>query len=239
MTLVVAASLWSTPPALLADEAVRLAAAGLRRWHWDVSDGVFAAPGGFDPDTVCRLSRLTGLPGEAHLMVSDPLAEIDAWTAVCDTVIVHVEAAGWATAVSRIRAAGRRAGVAISPSTPLSALDDLPPDVAVLVMSITPGQAGSTFLPSTLSRLDALAGDGGADADDGRDVVGGGAGRRALGVDGGVTLDHAHDCATHGATWVVSGSALCGAADPASWLETASAAPVGASDDARVVERRR
>ncbi|WP_273652236.1 ribulose-phosphate 3-epimerase [Cellulomonas fimi] len=227
MTLVVAASLWSTPPALLADEAVRLAAAGLTRWHWDVSDGVFAAPGGFDPDTACRLSHLTGLPGEAHLMVSDPLAEIDAWTAVCDTVIVHVEAAGWARAVSRIRSAGRRAGVAISPSTPLSALDDLPPDVAVLVMSITPGQAGSTFLPSTLSRLDALAGGRDADAGGGVAAVGRGAGRRALGVDGGVTLDHAHDCAAHDATWVVSGSALCGAPDPASWLETASAAPVG------------
>lgn len=208
MTLVVAASLWSTPPDRLADEAVRLAAAGLTRWHWDVSDGVFAAPGGFDPDTVSRLSHLTGLPGEAHLMVCDPLAEIDAWTAVCDTVIVHVEAAGWATAVSRIRAAGRRAGVAISPSTPLSTLDDLPPDVAVLVMSITPGQAGSTFLPSTLSRLDAL---------------GSRAGAGGLGVDGGMTLDHAHDCAAHRATWVVSGSALCGAPDPAAWLERASA----------------
>ncbi|QHT54654.1 hypothetical protein GXP71_00085 [Cellulomonas sp. H30R-01] len=210
MTLVVAASLWSTPPDRLAGEAVRLAAAGLTRWHWDVSDGVFAAPGGFDPDTVSRLSHLTGLPGEAHLMVCDPLAEVDAWTAVCDTVIVHVEATGWATAVSRVRSAGRRAGVAISPSTPLSALDDLPPDVAVLVMSITPGQAGSTFQPSTLSRLDAL---------------GGRAGGGGLGVDGGVTLDHAHDCAAHGATWVVSGSALCGASDPETWLTRARSAP--------------
>ena len=58
MSLTVAASLWSTPKDRLDSEALRLAAAGLRRWHWDVSDGVLAAPGGFDVDTVERLTRL-------------------------------------------------------------------------------------------------------------------------------------------------------------------------------------
>jgi ribulose-phosphate 3-epimerase len=203
VTFDVAASLWSVPRDGLEEEARRLAAAGLRRWHWDVSDGAFAAPGGFDVATVARLSALTGTPGEAHLMVQEPLPQVEAWAAVCDRVLVHVEADGWDVAVERLLARGCRAGVAISPGTPLSALDGLPADVAVLVMSITPGQAGSRFLPTTLHRLDALVG------------------RAELGVDGGVTLEHARACDAHGATWVVSGSALCGSDDPAAWLREA------------------
>ena len=204
MSLTVAASLWSTPKDRLDSEALRLAAAGLRRWHWDVSDGVLAAPGGFDVDTVERLTRLTGLPGEAHLMVTDPLSQVDAWAPSCDRIVVHVESTGWADSLDRIRSLGRQPGVAISPGTPLGALTGVPSDVAILVMSIVPGQAGSTFIPTTVERLRALA--------DGRD----------LGVDGGVTLDHARACASNGATWVVSGSALCSCAEPSAWLAAAS-----------------
>jgi ribulose-phosphate 3-epimerase len=200
----VAASLWSTPRDRIDREAQRLAEAGLRRWHWDVSDGVFADPGGFDVDTAGHIGRATGLPGEAHLMVSDPLSSVDAWAEVCDTVIVHVEATGWEAAVDEVRHRGAHPGVAISPSTPLSVLADLPDDVAVLIMSITPGKAGARFLPATLGRLTSLAG------------------RTRLGVDGGVTLDLAQDCGAHGATWVVSGSSLCGCDDPGAWLRAAS-----------------
>jgi ribulose-phosphate 3-epimerase len=204
MMVTVAASLWSTPRDRIDAEARRLAAAGLRRWHWDVSDGVFADPGGFDIDTVGRIGHATGLPGEAHLMVSDPLTSVDAWAEVCDTVIVHVEAEGWERAVDRVRHRGVRPGVAISPDTPVSTLTDLPDDVAVLVMSIVPGRAGATFMPATLERLSSLAG------------------RAHLGVDGGVTLALARDCGAHGATWVVSGSSLCGCDDPGAWLRAAS-----------------
>lgn len=202
----VAASLWSTPRDQLGTQALRLAAAGLRRWHWDVSDGEFAGPGGFDTATAAWITRATGLSGEAHLMVARPEDEIDAWAALCDTVVVHVEAIGWQQAVDRIRRLGARPGVAISPSTDVTVLDGLPDDVAVLVMAITPGTAGSAFQPSSLDRLDTLAG------------------RAHLGVDGGVTLEHARACGAHGATWVVSGSALCGSADPAGWLRAAGEA---------------
>lgn len=199
----VAASLWSTPRDDLDAEARRLAAAGLRRWHWDVSDGRLAGPGGFDLDAATRVTRATGLPGEAHLMVTRPEDEVDAWATLCDTVVVHVEAAGWQQAVDRVRRSGARPGVAISPGTDVTVLDGLPEDVAVLVMAIVPGTAGAAFRSATLDRLDALAG------------------RTHLGVDGGVTLEHARACGAHGATWVVSGSALCGSSDPAGWLREA------------------
>ncbi|HEY0214836.1 MAG TPA: hypothetical protein VGC57_00410 [Cellulomonas sp.] len=197
----VAASLWSVPATDRPATADRLAAAGLRRWHWDVSDGVLAAPGGFGPAEAAALMRRTDLPGEAHLMVTEPLTVLHAWAAVCDRVIVHAEAAEWPEAVRQIAAAGSRPGVALSPGTSTAVLAALPDDVAVLVMSIVPGQAGTPFSPATPGRLDALRRPG-----------------RDLGVDGGVDRARARECGRHGATWVVSGSALCGDPDAAGWL---------------------
>lgn len=205
MSIRVAASLWSTPPAEVASQARRLAAAGLRRWHWDVSDGRFAAPGGFTPPTVDQVTRATGIPGEAHLMVLEPLAQLEDWLTVCDTVAVHVESSDWQQAVECTLKAGRAAAVAISPTTPLSALEGLDENIGILVMSITPGQSPSRFLPSTLERLSALRG------------------RELLGVDGGVTLPLAYECSDHGATWLISGSDLCGSPDPSAWIASVTA----------------
>lgn len=201
MTLV-AASLWSVPAADRPRTADRLTAAGLRRWHWDVSDGRFAAPGGFDPAEAALLGERTGLPGEAHLMVADPLSRVDAWAAVCDRVIVHIEAEGWRAALRRVADLGARPGLALSPGSPAVLPDGLPPGTAVLVMAIEPGRAGAAFRPSTLTRLDALHG------------------AAELGVDGGVTPELAHRCAAHGATWVVSGGSLCHAPDAREWLDS-------------------
>ncbi|GAA2726671.1 ribulose-phosphate 3-epimerase [Cellulomonas aerilata] len=195
-----AASLWSVPREQLEPEARRLAAAGLQRWHWDVADGRFAADGGFTPDDVARLTASTGLPGEAHLMVTDPVGVVDGWTDVCSTVVVHAEADRWQEAVERIRTRGRRAAVAVSPGTPVDAVADLDAGVGVLLMSITPGRAGEPFLPATLERLSALRG------------------RPLLGVDGGVTRELAHRCVAHGATWIISGSDLRRSADPTAWI---------------------
>lgn len=214
--LEVAASLWSVPPADRPGTARRLTDAGLRRWHWDVSDGVFAAPGGFTPGQAAGLTAHAPAPGEAHLMVTDPLTVVDDWAPLCDLVVVHVESHRCSDAVDRIRSTGTRAGIAIGPDTPLGALDGLPVDLPVLVMAITPGQAGSRFSPATLDRLTALSGRPASSA-----TAGGRPYRRQLGVDGGVDLAHAHDCARHGATWVVSGTALCSAPDPAAWLARA------------------
>lgn len=200
MTVRLAGSLWSVTSDRVDDEASRLARAGLRRWHWDVSDGSFATPGGFAPRDAARVGTLTGLSGEAHLMVERPVEHLEPWLEVCDTVTVHVESQGWEGAVERIRAAGCDAAVAISPGTPLDALADLPAQIGVLVMSVVPGRAGSGFLPATYDRLDRLAG------------------RTLLGVDGSVDLERGRRCVRHGATWLVSGTALTAVDDPAVWI---------------------
>ncbi|MCB2176933.1 MAG: hypothetical protein KQH57_14065 [Actinomycetales bacterium] len=220
MTVRLAGSLWSVPADRVDDEARRLAQAGLRRWHWDVSDGGFATPGGFEPRDAAHVGALTGLPGEAHLMVERPLEHLGPWLEVCDTVAVHVESQGWVGAVERIRAAGRDAAVAISPGTPLDVLADLPAQVGILVMSVVPGRAGSGFLPATYDRLAHLAG------------------RTLLGVDGSVDLERGHRCVRHGATWLVSGTALTAAGDPADWITTVCA-PTPALGTARAPRPRR
>ncbi|MEE6288509.1 hypothetical protein V2J52_12665 [Georgenia sp. MJ173] len=196
----IAASLWSVPVAEQEARATQLAAAGLRRWHWDHSDGTLGAAGGFTPQRAARLNALTGLPGEAHLMVADPVAAVPEWAAVCDTIIVHIEATGHEVAVELIRGAGRTAVLAVSPDTPLPALESYPDDVGILVMAVEPGQAGSTFRSGTLARLRALRG------------------RELLGVDGSVNEERARACVANGATWVISGTDLCTSHDPAAWI---------------------
>jgi ribulose-phosphate 3-epimerase len=201
----VAASLWSTPQPDRAAAATRLTAAGVRRFHWDVSDGVFTLPGGFTSVEAGALAHASGpVASEAHLMVCEPVRHVGDWTALCDTVAVHVESDGWGEAVAFVRDAGRRPVVAVGPGTPLEQVLSLPTDVGVLVMAVPPGHAGSRFDPDTLGRLDAL--------DD----------RPTLGVDGGVDAERARQCRSHGATWVVSGSSLCSAPDHAAWLRIAT-----------------
>ncbi len=206
MTLRTAASRWSVPPTDQPAEAERLAAAGVRHLHWDVTDGEFARAGGFDPDTASRLTAAAGVDAEVHLMVSDPLTHVDAWTDLCDLVVVHVEARGWREALHRIERRGARPAVALSPGTPTGTVPS--GELATLVMSVLPGHGGSAFRPSTYDRLRALAG------------------RRLLGVDGGVDRESGRLSRAAGATWLVSGTALLSSPDPAEWL-AGLAAPLG------------
>ena len=76
----VAGSLWSVAMEERLQAAQRLRAAGLRRLHWDMSDGRFAHPGGFTAPDALALTEATGLAAEAHIMAADPLKEVDAWT---------------------------------------------------------------------------------------------------------------------------------------------------------------
>lgn len=186
----IAGSLWSVAPDDRLDTALRLRDAGLGRLHWDTTDGRFAAAGGFTPDDAAALAAQTGMTAEAHVMAHRSAREVDAWADFCDLVIVHVESDDWKDAVARIERRGVRAGLAVSPQTPATAV---PLDLPVLCMSIVPGQAGSTFDERVLAKLSAL-----------RDA----APARPLGVDGGVRREHAEALAVAGADWAVVGTDL-------------------------------
>ncbi|WP_288969768.1 hypothetical protein [uncultured Microbacterium sp.] len=186
----IAGSLWSVPAEDRLTTALRLRDAGLRRLHWDTTDGSFAAAGGFPPDSAAELASATGLSAEAHVMAHRAGRDVDAWTTFCDLVFVHIESDDWQEALVRIERRGATPGLAVSPQTRAA---DVPADVAVLCMSIIPGQAGSAFDTAVLHKLTALRR---ASPD------------RRLAVDGGVRRLHHGALASAGADWAVVGTDL-------------------------------
>jgi ribulose-phosphate 3-epimerase len=146
----IAASILDSDLGALGDEIRRADAAGADRIHLDVMDGHFVPNITFGWRTIEAVRRVTDLPFDAHLMISEP----GRWTeefldAGCDSITFHVEvdAPQIGPALARIREAGRSAGLSIKPATPLSALDayrDLL-DI-VLVMTVEPGFGGQAFM---------------------------------------------------------------------------------------------
>lgn len=199
--VLVAASFWSSPRDRVLAETERLARAGLTRVHWDHTDGQFARPGGFTAQEALAITEATGVAAEAHLMVQDPLPAVDAWTEFSVRVVVHAGTHRWREALERIQHRGVRAGVAVAGGEPAPEVGE---DVDVLVMSITPGEAGSTFRPSALETVRASV-----------------APARAVGLDGGVTAQIVPGAVAAGARWLVSGTDLVSSADPAQWLRAA------------------
>lgn len=198
MSTRVAGSLWSVPAPEVRSEAARLAAAGLEVWHWDRADGSLGPEGGFSPDVARGIADETGVRSEAHLMLVDPRLELDEWLSFCELVVVHIESPHWREAVERILEANVGAGIAVGPETGLP--PDLNEELAVLIMTVAPGNAGSGFLRHRLPLLDDAA-------------------HHSLrGVDGSVDKPWGRAARTHGANWMVSGTALISAADPRSWL---------------------
>ncbi|MGC3994309.1 MAG: hypothetical protein QM779_09420 [Propionicimonas sp.] len=197
----IAGSLWSVP----ADEQSRAlattVAAGLPVVHWDATDGRFAAPGGFTaPEAVALLAHSPAVLSEAHLMMHDPGRDLAGWAEFCSTIVVPFESARAARTVDRIAALGVTPALALSLGTPLG---QVPADLPVLLMAITPGEAGSPFDDAVLARVRTLA-------ERGRNPL--------IGVDGGVTTGCFPALAAAGATWLVSGTGLFTAPDPAAWL---------------------
>jgi ribulose-phosphate 3-epimerase len=146
----IAASILDSDLGALADEIRRADDAGADRIHLDVMDGHFVPNITFGWRTIEAVRRVTELPFDAHLMISEP----GRWTeefldAGCDSITFHVEVdePQIGPALGRIREAGRSAGLSVRPATPLTALDafrDLL-DI-VLVMTVEPGFGGQSFM---------------------------------------------------------------------------------------------
>lgn len=122
---------------------------GADRIHLDVMDAHFVPNLTFGPKTIKALRRRTRLPFDAHLMVDEPGRYLDEYLdAGCDSITFHVEIKeAIEPTLRRIRAAGRAAGLAVKPRTPLSALAPYQEllDI-VLVMTVEPGFGGQSFM---------------------------------------------------------------------------------------------
>ena len=131
-------------------------AAGVDRIQVDVMDGRYVPNITFGTIAVRSLRPLTRLTIEAHLMVTPPEDFIEAFAAAgADTIIVHQESTPHLhRALEHIRSLGKKAAVALNPSTPASTLSEVLEMVQmVLVMTVNPGFGGQKFIRATLPKI--------------------------------------------------------------------------------------
>src|SRR5499427_7582807 len=146
--------------ARLGEQVAEAERSGADRIHVDVMDGHFVPNIAIGTPIVHSLRRVTRLPLETHLMISDPDFFLDEFAgAGSDSFVVHWEGNNnLHRTVQRIKTLGKRVGVAINPATPASALEEILPDLdQVLVMTVNPGFGHQHFLQSTLPKLRRVA----------------------------------------------------------------------------------
>ncbi len=204
-TVQIAPSVLAADFSRLGEQVATVAAAGADLIHIDVMDGHFVPNITMGPLVVAAIKRATTVPLDVHLMITNPDAYLDACAqAGAGTISVHVEATVHLhRTLSRIRQLGLRAGVAINPATPLSAIGEVFDLLdQVIVMSVNPGFGGQSFIPRTLDRIADLRAQLGDRAVD-------------IEVDGGVDLGNASTLAQAGASILVAGASVFGTPDPA------------------------
>jgi ribulose-phosphate 3-epimerase len=156
---VIAPSMLKCDFACLDREIADLEAAGAKVLHWDVMDGHFVPNLSYGAMVIEAARKRTSLFFDAHLMMAEPGRYLDSFLrAGCDAITVHIEAVPDPTQVLKeIREAGRAAGLALNPGTPVSAVTQfLPLCDLVLVMSVQPGFGGQAFRPDVLPKVSEL-----------------------------------------------------------------------------------
>lgn len=195
----------------LAEEAKRMEEGGADFLHVDVMDGHFVPNITIGPPVVKSLRRVTDLPLDCHLMISDPDRYIEDFARAGATFItVHVEAAiHLHRTIKQIRALGCRPGVTLNPATHLSTIEEILPEVdLVLLMSVEPGFGGQSFIPSLFRRAGRVRE---MLADIGHDDC-------LVEADGGIKLDNIKEVCQSGVNVVVSGSGVFDTPDPVATL---------------------
>lgn len=143
----------------IADEVAACESAGADWLHVDVMDGHFVPTITIGPLFTESLKRVTHLPLDVHLMVSEPEKHLEAFAkAGADHLTVHVETCeNLPRIVEQIKALGCSAGVTLNPATPASTLDAVLPMVdLVLVMSVVPGFSGQAFMPEMIAKVEEI-----------------------------------------------------------------------------------
>lgn len=139
-----------------------LEAAGADYLHIDIMDNHFVPNITLSPDFVRALKRITAVPLDIHLMVEHPENLLNCFSecGACDIICVHYESTVQIQKVlAQIRECGTKVGVALNPGTPLCVLEDLLPDVdMILIMTVNPGFAGQKLVPATLDKIRRLCG---------------------------------------------------------------------------------
>ena len=206
MTIRIVPSILSADFAKLGDEIAMCEAGGADWIHIDVMDGCFVPNLTYGAKVIDTVRRCTSLPLDVHLMVVQPEKYFDDFVrAGASGLTIHAEATPHLhRQLTRIRELDCRAGVALNPATPLSAVCEVIPEIdLLLIMTVNPGFGGQEFIPYSVDKIRRarlMLDEAGSEA--------------ALEVDGGISRETINEVWSAGADTFVAGNAIFSARDP-------------------------
>jgi ribulose-phosphate 3-epimerase len=206
VTIRIVPSLLAADFARLSEQVAQCVEGGADWLHIDVMDGRFVPNITFGAKIIETVRRLTDLPLDVHLMVVEPEKHFQAFAAAgANGLTMHAEVAPHLQRqLAHVRELGCRAGVAINPSTPLSAVQEVLDDLdLLLVMTVNPGFGGQEFIPHSLDKIRRA-----------RRLLDEAKCRALLEVDGGISRETIGDVWRAGADTFVAGHAVFSAPDP-------------------------
>ena len=201
----IAPSVLSADFSRLEQEIAKVEQAGADLLHIDIMDGHFVPNLTFGPPVVKSIRKVSKLPFDVHLMVEHPEMYIKPFAeAGADILTVHVEASTHLhRLIQSIKDCNIRAGVALNPATPVSLIEEILPDLdLILIMSVNPGFGGQKFIPSALDKVRRL-----------KSMLTARQANAVIEVDGGVSAANSAELAIAGADILVAGSAIYGSTD--------------------------
>ena len=201
----IAPSILSAAGARLGEEINAVEKAGADWIHVDVMDGHFVPNITMGPAIISSLRKTTRLPFDVHLMIENPDSYIESFAkAGADIITVHVEAAHHLhRTIDCIKKMGKKAGVSLNPATPLALLEEILPDIdLLLIMTVNPGFGGQQFIQNMLPKITKAA-----------NLLSALPNKPLLEVDGGVNLQNIKAIAQAGAQVLVAGNAVFNTTD--------------------------